>query len=99
VARLYYNRAYHLELLDDFDMLASLISFGRSGDGAHRESYRALIALYEGFAEAAWMQGGGAEVIAGLNEGYEKASAVAELRLKGRHNLADRLASTQFDSP
>jgi hypothetical protein len=97
MARLYYNRAYHLELLEDFRALGSLISYGGAGSSIHAEAYRTLIGLYEAFARAAWQRSGGAQVIAALNDGYEKATAVAELRLKGQDNLADHLASTQFD--
>lgn len=91
VAYLYYNRAYHAELLSRADAMASLIPY--SGREKQKQydllSYRYYMAMIEDLASV-WYPDPIARVRF-LNLEYDRRSEIAELRLKGYDQIADRL--------
>jgi hypothetical protein len=95
IARLYYNRAYHLDLIHRAREQSDLISYSsRSGQYLatpervrQMESYQLYMALIEAMAPR-WFDDP-AERIAFLNEEYDRHGELAELRLKGYDHLAD----------
>jgi hypothetical protein len=89
IASLYYRRARHAELLDEGEVLSGLIPYSRREQSSHFDTYRIYIAFLEAFA-AVWYPDAGARA-AFLNKEYDRLGEVAELRLRGYDNLADRL--------
>jgi len=87
LTRLYYNRAYHLELLQEGATLSQIIASFSSDVSHHIEAYRMYIALIEAFAPA-WYADADARV-AFLNREYDHRGEVTELRLHGYDHLAD----------
>jgi hypothetical protein len=89
LATLYSYRAEHLEMVEESEMFASMLSYSRTGDAHSAESYRIYIGLIESFAPLYYPEP--AQRVAFLNSEYERVSEIAELRLMGYDNLADRL--------
>jgi hypothetical protein len=91
IAYLYYNRAYHADLLSRADALASLIPYsGREKEKQYdMQSYRYYMAMLEQLASV-WYPDPMARVRF-LNLEYDRRSEIAELRLKGYDHIADRL--------
>jgi hypothetical protein len=91
VAYLYYNRAYHADLLARADSLSSLIPYS----GREREkqydmvSYRYYMAMVESLSSL-WFKDPVSR-LRFLNLEYDRRSEIAELRLKGYDHIADRL--------
>lgn len=89
LSTLYSYRAEHAEMVAESELFASMTSFSRTGGGHSAESYRIYIGLIESFAPLYYPEP--SKRIAFLNSEYERVSEIAELRLMGYDNLADRL--------
>lgn len=89
VARLFYNRAYHRDLLSESQALSGIIIKNAEPTGYHVESYRLYIALVEELSFQ-WFPKAD-DRVAFLNEVYERRGEVIELRLHGYDKLADAL--------
>lgn len=89
VANLFYNRAYHTELLQKFQLLNRLHSLQPSHDLTHYHTQRIYIALSEAFARRAWRQGE-SQALQQLNRQYDRSIEIAEYQLKGYDVLAAR---------
>lgn len=85
-ARLFYNRAYHAEVVDDLGLLAGLHKGYASNDRRRLESTRVFVGLSEAFAEHAWrsrVPTARRRAISDLNRAYEMAIQDVELTLRG----------------
>jgi hypothetical protein len=91
VARLFYNRAYHKDLLSEGRALSGIITRNAEPAGYHVASYRLYIALVEELS-LQWFPKA-EDRVAFLNEVYERRGEVIELRLHGYDRLADALDS------
>lgn len=89
IANLFYNRAYHRELLEKFQHLHSLQTLKPNHDLAHYHTQRIFIALSEAFAKRAWEQGE-TQALQQLNRQYDRSIEIAEYQLKGYDALAAR---------
>lgn len=89
IANLFYNRAYHTELLQQFQVLNRLQSHQPNHDLSHYHTQRLFIALSEALARRAWERGE-AQVIGQLNRHYDRSIEIAEYQLKGYDMLAAR---------
>lgn len=89
IANLYYNRAYHVDLVAEGRGLAGLITYSPANGRAHFDAYRLYMAMLEELAPA-WYPDP-AERIAFLNSEYDRRGEIARLRLRGYDHLADRL--------
>lgn len=92
VANLYYNRAYHIDLINhhaDKSKLESIVLDRSERFERVLESYRVYIALVETFAIRTNAEV--AVLIEALNQGYEEAIELAELRFQGYDRRADWL--------
>jgi hypothetical protein len=89
VARLFYNRAYHKDLLSEGLALSGIITKNAEPDGYHVTSYRLYIALVEELS-LQWFPKA-KDRVAFLNKVYERRGEVIELRLHGYDRLADAL--------
>ena len=87
VARLYYNRAYHAELLQEGEALSRIVSVSGRETTRHLQAYRLYMALLEAFARN-WNRNI-QDRAAFLNREYDRRSEVVELRLHGYDRLAD----------
>jgi hypothetical protein len=87
MSRLYYNRAYHADLLQEGETLSQIVALFSRDMRRHIEAYRVYIALIEAFAPS-WYADAGARV-AFLNKEYDQRGEVTELRLHGYDRLAD----------
>jgi hypothetical protein len=87
ISRLYYNRAYHVDLLLEGETLSQIIALHNRDMRRHIEAYRFYIALLEAFAPS-WYPDADARA-AFLNKEYDRLGEVAELRLHGYDHLAD----------
>lgn len=89
---LLYNRAYHAELLDRYRSILQLETYRGQEDARNYHAYRIFIALSEALAQSrALASAGDGQAVAWLNSVYDRASEIAELRLKGYDLIADRL--------
>ena len=88
MATLLYNRAYHANLLSEYERLSRLTIRDRTGSAAHIESYRIHMALLESFA--AKLAPDDPFAIDLLNAQYELRREAIELRLKGYNWLVIR---------
>jgi hypothetical protein len=84
---LFYNRAYHSDLLEEGKTLSNLISYFGQDIKRHFEAYRLYIALIEQFAP--YWYPDATERAAFLNTEYDRRGEVVELRLHGYDRLAD----------
>lgn len=89
IANLFYNRAYHAELLKKFQVINRLQSHKPNHDLTHYHTQRMFIALSEAFAKRAWEKGEKG-AIAELNKHYDRSIEIAEFQLKGYDVLAAR---------
>lgn len=91
IAYLYYNRAYHADLLARADVLSSLIPYsGREREKRYdMASYRYYMAMVESLSSI-WFDDPLSR-IRFLNLEYDRRGEIAELRLKGYDHIADRL--------
>lgn len=89
LARLHYNRAYHRYLVDEARVLSRLIAHAPDSAGTEFLAYRLYIALVEQMAPH-WFDDPVRRAHF-LNGEYQRRGEIAELRLRGRDNLADRL--------
>lgn len=87
IAQLYYNRAYHRDLLSESEALSQITTVFSQDITRYVEAYRLYIALIEAFAPN-WYPDEDARA-AFLNREYDNRSEVAELRLHGYDRLAD----------
>lgn len=89
VARLFYNRAYHKDLLLEGKALSSIIQLNAEPSHYLLTAYRMYIAMLEEFAPLYYpdIQ----QRVKFLNMIYERRSEVVELRLHGYDKLADAL--------
>ena len=89
VARLFYNRAYHKDLLLEGIALSSIIQINSESSNHLLTAYRMYIAMIEEFAPLYYTDI--QQRINFLNTIYERRSEVVELRLHGYDKLADAL--------
>jgi hypothetical protein len=89
IASLYYRRARHADLIDEGEVLSGLIPHSRREQSSYFDTYRIYIAFLEAFS-AVWYPDF-SDRAAFLNKEYDRLGEVAELRLRGYDNLADRL--------
>lgn len=87
VSHLYYNRAYHADLLKEGEALSGIVAASGRDLTRHIEAYRMYIALIEAFATS-WYPDSEARAVF-LNQEYDRRGEVAELRLHGYDRLAD----------
>lgn len=87
IANLYYNRAYHAELLHKFRTLNRLQALKPNHNKTHYHTQRIFIGLAEAFAQRAW-QRGTSHAISQLNRQYDRSIEIAEYQLKGYDMLA-----------
>jgi hypothetical protein len=87
ISHLYYNRAYHVDLLKEGETMSHIDALYSRGLIHYIESYRIYIALIEAFAPN-WYPDVEARA-AFLNQEYDHRGEVAELRLHGYDRLAD----------
>jgi len=88
-ATLLYNRAYHLDLLGRYRSVLRLQPGSGQEDSRHYHAYRIFIGLTEAFA--AQRGDRDAPPAALLNRVYDRATEIAELRLRGYDLRANRL--------
>lgn len=96
IAHLYYNRAYHVDLLKEGETLSQIDALYSRDLTRYIETYRFYIALIEAFAPR-WYPDLEARA-AFLNQEYDHRGEVAELRLHGYDHLAD-VKERQISSP
>lgn len=89
VANLYYNRAYHADLVSEAATLAGLIAYSDDSSRTRFEAYRLYIALLEQLAPI-WYPDPAAR-IAFLNREYDHRVEIAGLRLLGYDHVADHI--------
>lgn len=86
---LYYHRAYHADLVEESETYAELETFRKNTVKESITSYAMYIALVEALSSS-WFPERNKRA-AFLNVQYEKHTEIAELRLHGYDNLAERL--------
>jgi hypothetical protein len=89
VARLFYNRAYHKELLSEGKVLSGIILHNTESNDYELIAYRLYIAMVEELAPLYYPDV--KQRIEILNKVYERRSEVIRLRLRGNDRLADAL--------
>lgn len=94
MARLYYNRAYHKDLLKEGGSMTQLISYRGEPLQQTMETYRLYIAMIEIFAQHAFPQLEARATY--LNNVYDKYDEVARLRLRGYDKTADVLEKSML---
>lgn len=87
ISHLFYNRAYHAELLEKFQILNRLQFLRPNHNQTHYHTQRIYIGLVEAFAQRAW-QRGMLNAISQLNRQYDHSIEIAEHQLKGYDMLA-----------
>lgn len=88
-ADLYYNRAYFVELLERYRTTLRLETASGQEDLKNYHTYRIFIGLTEALAQR--QLAGPPRQADWLNRVYERASEIAELRLRGYELQANRL--------
>ena len=88
VARLFYNKAYHKDLLAEGKILARIDTINNQS-GYQITAYRLYIALVEELAPVYYPDIN--QRIDFLNQVYERRGEVVELRIRGYDKLADAL--------
>ena len=89
LAKLYYNRAYHLDLLNESKTYAQIIPYQQEVGDYHFVAARIYITLIELLAPN-WFANS-TDRISFLNDIYEKRTEIVELRLHGYNKVADIL--------
>jgi hypothetical protein len=100
-ARLYYNRAYHADMVKEAKAQSDITVFSPDDATFHGtpervrdfEAYRMYIELIEAFAPV-WYKDP-QERIAFLNKEYDRLGEIAELRLRGYGLIADYMEAQQ----
>ena len=95
-SELNYHRAYFRDLVTESDATASLIDFARSGNRADFSAYTFHMILTEQLARHYFPTTAGR--LSHLIDAYEVNNEIAELRLRGYNNLANRLSNLQTKS-
>jgi hypothetical protein len=95
-AALFYNRAYHLDLLERYRSLIRLTPASGQEDFKDYHAYRIFIGLTEALADQRRRESG-RQPTAWLNSVYDRATEIAELRLRGYDLQADRLERDAWD--
>jgi hypothetical protein len=98
LARLFYSRAYHAEVVDDLNRLAQLQKGYASNDQRRLESTRIFVGLAEAFAEKAWHGSAGAvraDTIRALTQAYDRTIDDVELTIRGFDLLVGRSLETR----
>jgi hypothetical protein len=90
IADLWYNRAYHAELLQRYRSAMQLEVYRPQDDVRNYHSYRIFIDLSEAMAEHT-MSADSLDTVVWLNSIYDRAGEIAEMRLRGYDLQADRL--------
>ena len=90
VALLFYNRAYHREVLADLQLLQRLETYRTSEDRARYEQSRIYAGLIEAFAQRAW-DAGHPGAIDALNGAYDVSITTVEYAIKGYTLLIGRI--------
>jgi hypothetical protein len=91
VSRLMYNRAYHLDLLGRYQAVLKLSPGSHQEDVKNYHAYRIFIGLTEALTAYGDRASRGDGPAAWLNSVYDRATEIAELRIKGYDLQADRL--------
>ena len=95
-ANLYYNRAYFIELLERYRATLRLDTASGQEDLKNYHAYRIFIGLTEALTrQAATASGDQADW---LNRIYDRASEIAELRLRGYETQANYLERRAWDN-
>jgi len=89
VANLYYNRAYHADMVHEAIVLSGLIDFTDSSSQVRFEAYRMYMAMLEQLVPL-WYPSPESRA-AFLNREYDKSGEIAALRLRGYDQMADHL--------
>ncbi|KPJ90181.1 MAG: hypothetical protein AMJ53_14625 [Gammaproteobacteria bacterium SG8_11] len=87
ISQLYYNRAYHVDLLKEGEVLSQIVAMVSRDLTHYIEAYRFYIALIESFAPT-WYPDAN-ERVDFLNHEYDRRGEVTELRLHGYDRIAD----------
>jgi hypothetical protein len=91
VSELYFNRAYHLRMLEKYRFFERSLSHYRGDAGqAYIDAYRIHIGLAEAFIERQ-LSSNKIEAVRQLNEIYDQSSEIAEMRFRGYDLLANRM--------
>jgi hypothetical protein len=94
IANLYYNRAYHVDLVLEASVFNGLVVYSGDSSRVRIDSYRLYIALLEQMAPI-WFPDISARV-AFLNHEYDRRGEIARLRLRGYDRVADQLERTSL---
>jgi hypothetical protein len=89
VSTLYSQRAEHADLVEEHKLLSNMAIQSRGGTNPDLETYRIYIGLIEAFAANLYPDP--VERLYFLTEEYSRQIEIAELRLRGYDNLADRM--------
>lgn len=89
VARLYFLRAYHADLVSEGRVLAGLIPYDRRQSNVEFDSYKIYMALVETMTPL-WFSSN-SDRTEFLNAEYTRHTEIAEMRLHGYDRLADHL--------
>ena len=89
VANLFYNRAYHADLVSEATALAGLIAYSDNNSRVHFEAYRLYMSYLEQMAKV-WYPDSAARVRF-LNREYDSRVEIEGLRLRGYDHVADYL--------
>jgi hypothetical protein len=91
VSELYFNRAYHLRMLEQYRFFERSLSHYRGDAGqAYIDAYRIHIGLAEAFI-AKHLSLNKIKAVEQLNEIYDQSSEIAEMRFRGYDLLANRM--------
>jgi hypothetical protein len=91
ISELYFNRAYHLRMLEKYRFFERSLSHYRGEVGqAYIDAYRIHIGLAEAFIEK-YLSSNRIEAVIQLNEIYDQSSEIAEMRFRGYDLLANRM--------
>jgi len=92
IATLFYNRAYHADMVQEAATLAGLIAYSDDRGKEQFDAYRLYMALLENMTPI-WYPDSEARV-AFLNREYDRRGEIARLRLRGYDHVADHLERT-----
>jgi len=92
-SELNFHRAYYIDLVNEATATAGLIDYVRTENRANLSAYKFHMMLAEQLARHLYPTRVGQLLF--LNGEYEVNNEIAELRLRGYNNLADRLSALQ----
>lgn len=87
ISNLYFSRAYHKELLNEYQKLSRLEFYRATNDQMYLESQNMLIGLSEAFAYNRWKNGED-DVLGQLIDQYDQAIETTEYLIRGNEVLA-----------